>query len=106
MGTLYSNKQGGVSVTVTDLLRVEYMGINNTGGIAVQTVYRVELKVDIDPAREDAHEVIREACRDAARTLFAQALLVSGKRKPQIAVHGDTFFEDTAQIKVFDDEEG
>lgn len=71
----------------------------------MQTTYRIELKVDIDPAREDAHEVIREVCRQAARTLFAQALLVSGKRKPQIAVHGDTFFEDTTNVKVFDDDD-
>lgn len=70
----------------------------------MQTTYRIELKVDLDPANEDAHDVIREACRIAASTLFAQALLVSGKRKPQIAVHGDTFFEDSTQIKVLDDE--
>jgi len=50
----------------------------------------IELRVDENDA--DAGPVLEEAAKEAARILLTQAMLVTRRRKPQIAVFiGDNF---------------
>lgn len=68
--------------------------------------YTIELRVDIpeDEDREQREQIIRQAARQAARTLLATAALISQKRKPVIAVHSNDYFEGVKEVEILDDE--
>jgi hypothetical protein len=72
------------------------------GALVATTTYRIELKLDVDPSLTDKHDIIRDACKQAAQTLLATATLISDNRRPQVAVFADDFFDGTAEIAVFD----
>ena len=61
----------------------------------------IELKYDAD----ELHEIMRQASREAARTLLTAAILVCGERQPVIAVRSDDFFDGTEDISIHDEEE-
>lgn len=61
----------------------------------------IELRFDDDTPEKV--KVIEIAAKMAAKHLFTTALLVSGKRKPQIAMHGSDFFSSAEEISLADD---
>ena len=61
----------------------------------------VELRFDDDTKEKVA--VIEKAAKSAAKHLFTTALLVSGKRKPDIAVFGSDFFVEREEISLAED---
>jgi len=71
----------------------------------MQVTYRIEMKIDIDESETERVAAVREAFREAAKTTYAVAVLMSGKRKPQIAVFADKFFDGTETINPFDEGE-
>jgi len=71
----------------------------------MQVTYRIELKIDISPEETEKLEAVRQAFREAAKTTYAVAVLMSGKRKPQVAVFADKFFDGTEIINPFDEGE-
>lgn len=50
--------------------------------------------------------VMRQAAREAARTLLTAAMLVSSGRQPQIAVQSDDFFDGSETIDIHEEEGG
>lgn len=62
----------------------------------------IELKYE---GAEGLEPVIRQAAREAARTLFTAAILVSAGRQPVIAVQSEDFYDGTEDIDVNVDEE-
>jgi hypothetical protein len=68
----------------------------------MQITYKIELKVDFDASDEPKKEAIRSALKEAARTAYAVAVLISGKRRPEVAVFADNFFDGTETIDPFD----
>lgn len=61
----------------------------------------IELRFDAD--EEDKHEVLREAAKQAAKHLFTQAVLISTKRKPQIAMYTSDMFAGQEEISLAED---
>lgn len=55
-----------------------------------QKTYTIELKVNF--TEEGKHDVMREALRDAARTVLTTAMMLADKGKPQVALHSSDFF--------------
>lgn len=58
----------------------------------------IELRFDAD--EEDKHEVLREAAMAAAKHLYTNALLISTKRKPQIAMYSSDMFAGQEEIEL------
>lgn len=55
-----------------------------------QKTYTIELKVNF--TEEGKHDVMKDAARDAARTLLTTAMMLADKGKPQVALHSSDFF--------------
>ena len=55
-----------------------------------QKTYTIELKVNF--TEEGKHDVMREALRDAVRTVLTTAMMLADKGKPQVALHSSDFF--------------
>ena len=58
----------------------------------------IELRFDAD--EEDKHEVLKEAAKAAAKHLYTNALLISTKRKPQIAMYTSDMFAGQEEIAL------
>ena len=71
----------------------------------MQVTYRIELKVDLDETEPERIAAVREAFRKSAQQVYAVAVLMSGKRKPEIACFSDKFFDGTETINPFDEGE-
>ena len=63
--------------------------------------FTIELRCDMDT--DEKQKIMRDAARISAKHLFTTALMISGDRKPQIALHSGDFFESTEQIQLADD---
>lgn len=63
--------------------------------------FRIELAVDYDD--DDKLEILRNTVKIAAKQMLTTAMLISDKRKPQIAVESDDMFEGTETISLIDD---
>ncbi len=63
--------------------------------------FTIELRVDYSD--EEKNDVIKEAIKVAAKHVYTTALLISEKRKPQVAVHSSDFFAGTEEIELADD---
>ena len=61
----------------------------------------IELRFDSD--EEERHEVLKQAALQAAKHLFTSALLISTKRKPQIAMYTSDMFAGQNEISLADD---
>lgn len=64
----------------------------------------IELRFDAD--EEDKHAAVLDAAKMAARHLFTQAVLISTKRKPQIAMFTSDMFvgkEEIEQAEIIGD---
>lgn len=68
--------------------------------LLMRSTFKIELKMDMPQGDEETREVMRHACREAARTVFAAATMVSDKRKPMVAVFGDFGFDGEEKIDV------
>lgn len=64
--------------------------------------FTVELQCEFSD--EEKYMVIRNALREAARTVFTTALMMQERRKPAIAMHSNDFFEGPQQFDVLVDE--
>lgn len=60
----------------------------------------IELRFDSDV--EDQHLVLKEAAMAAAKHLYTNALLISMKRKPQIAMYTSDMFAGVEEISLAD----
>jgi hypothetical protein len=63
--------------------------------------FRIEIAVDYDS--DEKLEILRETVRQCAKQILTAAVLISDKRKPQIAVESDDMFEGTETISLIDD---
>lgn len=63
-----------------------------------QKTYTIELRVNFTD--EGKHDVMREAARDAARTLLTTAMMLADKNKPQVALHSSDFFYGTEELAL------
>jgi hypothetical protein len=55
-----------------------------------QKTYTIELKVNFTD--DGKHDAMREALRDAARTILTSAMMLADRGKPQVALHSSDFF--------------
>lgn len=69
-----------------------------TGELINMRTLTIELRFDAD--EEDKHEVLREAAMAAAKHLYTNALLISTKRKPQIAMYSSDMFAGQEEIEL------
>lgn len=74
---------------------------NNEGELINMRTLTIELRFDAD--EEDKHEVLKEAAKAAAKHLYTNALLISTKRKPQIAMYTSDMFAGQEEITLADD---
>lgn len=77
---------------------------DNEGELINMRTLTIELRFDAD--EEDKHEVLIEAAKSAAKHLFTNALLISTKRKPQIAMYTSDMFAGQETISLAADLEG
>jgi hypothetical protein len=66
-------------------------------------VFHIELRVD-DKLGDELLEGIKQIAVEKARELYTTALLVSGSRKPQIALHSSDFFAGQDDIVLTGDD--
>ena len=65
---------------------------------------RIEMKVDFDTdGKEEREKLLLDAAKVAAKHLLTTALLIQGKRKPQIALMTDDLFTGQEEIELADD---
>ena len=69
-----------------------------TGELINMRTLTIELRFDAD--EDDKHEVLREAAKSAAKHLYTNALLISTKRKPQIAMYTSDMFSGQEEISL------
>jgi hypothetical protein len=74
---------------------------NEEGELINMRTMTIELRFDAD--EEDKHEVLKEAAKAAAKHLYTNALLISTKRKPQIAMYTSDMFAGQEEITLADD---
>lgn len=60
--------------------------------------YTIELQMDFKEDGKD--EVLRDACRDAARTLLITARMLMEKRKPNVTFHSGDFIVGTQEMDL------
>ena len=65
-----------------------------------QKTYTIELRVNFTD--DGKHDVMREAARDAARTILTTAMMLADKGKPQVALHSSDFFYGTEALSLED----
>lgn len=61
----------------------------------------IELRFDAD--EEEKHQVMLDVAKQAAKHLFASALLISTKRKPDIAMFTSDMFAGKEEIMLAED---
>jgi hypothetical protein len=64
----------------------------------MRTTFSIELKMDIGPDEQMA--AMEDVLRDAARTIFAQAVMLAGKRQPEIAVKTENSFLGERELEL------
>lgn len=62
--------------------------------------FTIEVRGDWD---EEKIALMKEAAKVAAKHIYTTALLISDKRKPQVALHGQDFFTKEEEILLADD---
>jgi hypothetical protein len=72
-----------------------------TGEITNMRTITIELRIDDD--NEEKVQLIEEAAKQAAKHLWAQALLIAGKRKPDLAVRSEDMFAGSREIELLDE---
>lgn len=60
--------------------------------------FTLELRVDFD--NEDQYETVKQQLLESGRQIYAVALLISGKRQPQIALHSTDFFHGNEDFDI------
>lgn len=76
----------------------DHIQLNNEGEVINMRTLTIELRFDAD--EDDKHEVLREAAKAAAKHLFTNALLISTKRRPQIAMYTSDMFAGQEEISL------
>lgn len=74
---------------------------DNNGELINMRTLTIELRFDSD--EEGRHDALKDAAMQAAKHLFTQALLISTKRKPQIAMYTSDMFAGQQEIELAPD---
>jgi hypothetical protein len=77
---------------------------NFNAGINMRTDFSITLRMDVDPEDVETKQVLCDAIRTAAQILHSQAVLVAGKRKPEIGITWENSYEGTNQVELFEPE--
>jgi hypothetical protein len=75
-----------------------HVQLDNNGELINMRTLTIELRFDSD--EEGRHDALKEAAMQAAKHLFTQALLISTKRKPQIAMYTSDMFAGQTEIEL------
>ncbi len=62
---------------------------------------KIELRVDVQDSQQE--QVIKDAAKQVAKHLKTLAILMGGRRTPQIALYGSDFFSPEEEIDLADD---
>jgi hypothetical protein len=73
------------------------------GGDIMRTTFSIEVKMDIGP--DDQMAAMEEVVKVAGRMVFAQAVMLAGKRAPTIAIKADNSFIGEKELNAFDPED-
>ena len=65
--------------------------------------FTIELRVDFEEKSEEKDAIMLEAAKAAAKHLYTTALLISGKRKPDIGMHTSDMFAGSEEISLAED---
>ena len=69
----------------------------------VMKTFTIELRVDFEEKSAEKDEIMLNAAKVAAKHLYTAALLISGKRKPDIALHNSDMFAGSEEINLAED---
>ena len=64
----------------------------------IRTTFTIELKMDV--ADDEQMKIVQEILKTAAQTLFAQTVLLAGKRAPMIALRSENSYIGQADIEL------
>jgi hypothetical protein len=80
---------------------IDHIQRDDNGDLINMRTLTIELRFDAD--EEERHAVLRDAAMQAAKHLYTSALLISAKRKPQIAMYTSDMFVGREEIMLSDD---
>jgi hypothetical protein len=103
--SLFYQERPGVGKDISvELIRVNEWVFERGEGDSLRTTFTLELRMDLEGGEQRA--IINEALRNAAQMLYAQAVMLSNKRPPQIALRSDNSFEGTDVLDLHVDDDG
>ena len=109
MGTIWDSGTYPEYVAAEYWTQVSYEGYcenrEDYYGERMRTDYLITLRMDVDPSDEETKKHLIDAIRSAAQIIYAQAVMVAHKRKPEVALQWENSYEGKEKIKLFDPNE-